>query len=63
MEGSDALLRTVHRKQNTYYDIPGGNGARVIEMEEGRRGFRSWIRMNDGKMINEFSFPDDYLKD
>ena len=49
--------------KNTYSDIPGGNGARVIEMEEGRRGFRSWIRMNDGKTINEFSFPDDYLKD
>lgn len=48
--------------KNTYWDIPGDNGARVIELEEGKRGFRSWIRMNDGKMINEFSFPEDYVK-
>lgn len=48
--------------KNTYWDIPGGNGARVIELEEGKRGFRSWIRMNDGKTINEFSFPEDYVK-
>mgnify|MGYP000389863468 CR=1 FL=1 len=48
--------------KNTYWDIPGGNGARVIELEEGKRGFRSWIRMNDGRTINEFSFPEDYVK-
>ena len=37
-----------------YSDIPGGNGARVIEMSEGARGFDSWIRLNDGSVINKF---------
>ena len=43
---------------NTVYnDIPGGNGARVIELTEGERGFRTWIRLKGGKVINEVSFP------
>ena len=48
--------------KNTYYDIPGGNGARVIELTEGERGFKSWIRMNDGKIINEIVYPQDFKK-
>ena len=43
---------------NTVYnDIPGGNGARVIELTEGERGFRTWIRLKGGKVINEVSYP------
>lgn len=43
---------------NTVYNgIPGGNGARIIELTEGVRGFRSWIRLKDDKVINEFTLP------
>ena len=43
---------------NTVYnDIPGGNGARVIELREGERGFRTWIRLKGGRVINEVSYP------
>lgn len=43
---------------NTVYNgIPGGNGARVIELTEGERGFRSWIRLKENRVINEFTFP------
>lgn len=39
--------------KTVYHDIPGGNGARVIELTEGRRGLRTWIRLKGGKIINE----------
>lgn len=43
---------------NTVYnDIPGGNGARVIELTEGERGFKTWIRLRSGKIINEVEYP------
>lgn len=45
-----------------YSDIPGGNGARVIEMSEGARGFDSWIRLNDGSVINKITFPHDFSR-
>lgn len=45
-----------------YHDIPGGNGARVIEMTEGERGFRTWVRLAKGKVINEISYPEDVVK-
>ena len=48
--------------KNTYYDIPGGNGARVIELTEGERGFKSWIRLHDGKVINGIAYPEDFKK-
>ena len=44
--------------KTVYHDIPGGNGARIIELTEGERGFRTWIRLKDGKVINEVSFPE-----
>lgn len=43
--------------KTVYHDIPGGNGARVIELTEGERGFRTWVRLKGGKIINEVSFP------
>lgn len=47
---------------NTVYNnIPGGNGARVIELTEGTHSFRTWIRLKDGKIINEIDFPADTL--
>lgn len=45
-----------------YSDIPGGNGARVIEMSEGVREFDSWIRLNDGSVINKITFPHDFSR-
>ena len=45
-----------------YHGIPGGNGARVIELKEGEKAFRSWIRLKEGKVINEFKFPSELIK-
>ena len=45
---------------NTVYNnIPGGNGARIIELREGERAFKTWIRIKDGKIINMVDFPND----
>ena len=44
--------------KTTYTD--GKRGARVIEMTEGRRGFRTWIRMSDGTVKNEVLWPEDF---
>lgn len=45
-----------------YHGIPGGNGARVIELTQGEKAFRSWIRLKEGKVINEFKFPSELIK-
>ena len=45
-----------------YHGIPGGNGARVIELKEGEKAFRSWIRLKEGKVMNEFKFPSELIK-
>lgn len=46
---------------NTVYNnLP--NGARIIEMTEGERGFKSWIRLKDNEVINTISFPSDFVK-
>jgi len=42
-----------------YNDLP--NGARVIEMTEGERGFRTWIRTAKG-ISQETFFPTDFIK-
>lgn len=45
---------------NTVYNnISGGNGARIIELREGERSFKTWIRLKDGKIINTVDFPSD----
>lgn len=46
----------------TYHDIPGGNGARVIELTEGERSLKTWIRIKGGKIINVVNFPTDIQK-
>ena len=42
-----------------YHDIPEGNGARIIELTEGSRTIKTWIRIKDGKVINEVNYPAD----
>lgn len=42
-----------------YHDIPQGNGARVIEITEGERTIKTWIRIKGGKVINEVNYPAD----
>lgn len=48
--------------KTVYHDIPGGNGARIIEMSEGEKGFRTWIRLAKGKIINTVCYPADFIK-
>lgn len=48
--------------KTVYHDIPGGNGARVIELTEGARQFRSWIRLKNNQVINDFTFPSKWIK-
>ncbi|MBE6205285.1 MAG: metallophosphatase [Rikenellaceae bacterium] len=45
--------------KTVYHDIPGGNGARVIELTEGSDAIHTWIRIAGGKIINEVHFPAD----
>ncbi|MGV8829618.1 MAG: metallophosphoesterase family protein [Breznakibacter sp.] len=46
---------------NTEYNhIP--NGARVIELTEGERTFRTWIRQRDNQVVQSTTFPADYVK-
>ncbi|MDH6357859.1 metallophosphoesterase family protein [Parabacteroides sp. PF5-9] len=41
-----------------YNGLPGGNGGRVIELTEGKRGFKTWIRLKNNVVINEVIVPD-----
>lgn len=38
------------------------NGARVIEMYEGKREFKSWVRLSDNSICNEFVYPESFLR-
>jgi hypothetical protein len=42
-------------------DFP--NGVRIIELTEGQRGFETWIRLNNGAVINKVQFPQDFAKE
>ena len=44
--------------KTTYTD--GRRGARVIELTEGKRDFRTWIRMSDGSVKHEVCWPEDF---
>ena len=48
--------------KTVYHDMPGGNGARVIELTEGVRQFRSWIRLKEGQVIHDFTYPSEWIK-
>ncbi len=37
------------------------NGARVIELTVGKKGFDSWIRLKNNVVINKISFPEDFI--
>jgi len=43
-----------------YNNLP--NGARVIELTEGEKGFRTWIRLNDNHVEQEVDFPESFLR-
>ena len=38
------------------------NGARIVEMTEGQRTFRTWIRLRDKEVVQQTIFPSDYEK-
>lgn len=38
---------------NTYGKDGFARGARIIELKEGERGFRSWLRLEDGSVLSE----------
>lgn len=42
---------------------PKMNGARVIVLKEGVKGFETWIRFLDGSIQQKVSFPADFRKD
>ncbi len=46
---------------NTVYNnLP--NGARIIELTEGEKGFKTWIRLKDNEIINRINYPADFIK-
>ena len=47
---------------DTVYNDLKPNGARVIELTEGEEGFRSWIRLNGGEIIQDLQYPDDFIR-
>ena len=46
---------------NVYNDLKP-NGARVIELTEGEEGFRSWIRLFGGELIQNLQYPGDFVR-
>lgn len=42
---------------------PQRNGARVIELTEGSRTFKTWLRMADGEVMDKIICPDDFTKE
>lgn len=49
--------------KTVYCDIPWGNGARVIELTEGKRELDSWIRLKGGRIESRFHYPTDFSKE
>lgn len=43
-----------------YNNLP--NGARVIELTEGEKGFRTWIRLKNNHIEQEVVFPESFLR-
>lgn len=46
--------------KTTYGEL--SNGARVIELTENERGFKTWIRTIQGEMLLPVNFPEDFTK-
>ena len=49
--------------KTVYCDIPWGNGARVIELTEGKRELESWIRLKGGRIESRCHYPTDFGKE
>ncbi len=47
---------------DTVYNDLKPNGARVIELTEGKDGFRSWIRLYGGDITQNIQYPDDFIR-
>ena len=45
--------------ETVYNGLRHGNGARVIEITEGDRSIKTWIRVKGGKVLNEVDYPAD----
>ena len=43
---------------DTVYNDLKPSGARIIELTSGSRSFRSWIRLSDGRVIQDLRYPD-----
>lgn len=48
---------------NTVYNNLGNNGCRVITLNEGERGFSSYIRLRDGEKLFPVTYPDSFTKE
>lgn len=46
---------------NTVYNNLS-NGARVIEMTEGEKGFKTWIHLKNNEITNTVNYPSDFIK-
>jgi len=46
---------------NTVYNNLA-NGARIIELTEGEKGFTSWIRLKNNEVIHRIHYPSDFIK-
>lgn len=46
---------------NTVYNNLS-NGARIIELTEGEKGFKTWIHLANNEIINRINYPTDVLK-
>ena len=46
---------------NAYGDLT--RGARIIELTEGKRAFKTWELIAGGKIINEVNYPSDFIKE
>ncbi|MDR0430838.1 MAG: metallophosphoesterase family protein [Tannerellaceae bacterium] len=46
---------------NTVYNNLS-NGARVIELTEGEKGFKTWIHLKGNEIVNRIKYPDDFIK-
>lgn len=49
--------------KTVYWDVPWGNGARVIELTEGERSFETWVRLRNNRVEARVQFPVDFSKE
>ncbi len=46
---------------DTVYNDLKPNGARVIELTDGTKSFRSWIRVYGGEVVQDLRYPEDFM--